>query len=64
MKPLKIALFFLVVLVSMQIDVQAQDKSKKSVEPLYWENPLNFAYSELNSPKRMKLPKHTCRCSC
>jgi outer membrane protein OmpA-like peptidoglycan-associated protein len=57
MKPLKIALFFLVVLMSMQIDVQAQDKSKKSVEPLYWENPLNFAYSELNSPKRMKLPK-------
>lgn len=29
----------------------------KSVEPLYWLNPLDFAYSELNSPKRMKLPK-------
>jgi outer membrane protein OmpA-like peptidoglycan-associated protein len=29
----------------------------KSVEPLYWLNPLDFAYSELNAPKRMKLPK-------
>lgn len=29
----------------------------KSVEPLYWLNPLDFAYSELNSPKRMKMPK-------
>ncbi len=30
---------------------------KNSVEPLYWLNPLDFAYSELNSPKRMKMPK-------
>ncbi len=29
----------------------------KSVEPLYWLNPLDYAYSELNSPKHMKLPK-------
>jgi outer membrane protein OmpA-like peptidoglycan-associated protein len=29
----------------------------KSVEPLYWLNPLDFAYSELNAPRRMKLPK-------
>ncbi len=29
----------------------------KSVEPLWWINPLDFAYSELNAPKRMKLPK-------
>ncbi len=29
----------------------------KSVEPLYWLNPLNYAYSELNNPKHMKLPK-------
>jgi outer membrane protein OmpA-like peptidoglycan-associated protein len=29
----------------------------KSVEPLYWLNPLDFAYSELNSPKRMLIPK-------
>ena len=29
----------------------------KAVEPLYWINPLNYAYSELNNPKHMKLPK-------
>lgn len=32
-------------------------KKLKSVEPLYWKNPLEFSYGELNSPKRMKLPK-------
>jgi outer membrane protein OmpA-like peptidoglycan-associated protein/opacity protein-like surface antigen len=32
-------------------------RSARSVEPLYWLNPLDFAYGELNSPKRMKLPK-------
>ena len=31
----------------------------KSVEPLYWLNPLDYAYSELNTPKHMKLPKPT-----
>ena len=34
-----------------------KNKNKKSVEPLYWQNPLDFAYGELNAPKRMKLPK-------
>lgn len=29
---------------------------RKNVEPLYWLNPLDFAYDELNSPRRMKLP--------
>ena len=29
----------------------------KAVEPLYWLNPLDYAYSELNQPKHMKLPK-------
>jgi len=29
----------------------------KSVEPLWWLNPLDYAYSELNAPKHMKLPK-------
>ena len=29
----------------------------KSVEPLWWINPLDYAYSELNNPKHMKLPK-------
>ena len=28
----------------------------KRVEPLWWVNPLDFAYNELNSPRRMKLP--------
>ncbi len=30
---------------------------KKSVEPLWWINPLDYAYSELNNPKHMKMPK-------
>ncbi|MEO5647627.1 MAG: OmpA family protein [Chitinophagaceae bacterium] len=29
----------------------------KSVEPLWWLNPLDYAYSELNSPRHMKLPE-------
>lgn len=29
----------------------------KSVEPLWWMNPLDYAYSELNAPRHMKLPK-------
>jgi OmpA-OmpF porin, OOP family len=29
----------------------------KSTEPLWWMNPLDYAYSELNNPKHMKLPK-------
>jgi outer membrane protein OmpA-like peptidoglycan-associated protein len=30
---------------------------KKAVEPLWWINPLDYAYSELNAPRHMKLPK-------
>ncbi len=30
---------------------------KKSVEPLWWVNPLDYAYSEINAPRHMKLPK-------
>jgi hypothetical protein len=30
---------------------------KRAVEPLWWINPLDYAYSELNAPKHMKLPK-------
>lgn len=30
---------------------------KNAVEPLYWVNPLEYAYSELNNPRHMKLPK-------
>lgn len=30
---------------------------RKRVEPLWWINPLDYAYSELNSPRHMKIPK-------
>ncbi|GAC1398281.1 MAG: hypothetical protein NVSMB63_18490 [Sediminibacterium sp.] len=30
--------------------------SAKRVEPLWWLNPNNYVYNELNSPKHMKLP--------
>ena len=30
---------------------------KRAVEPLWWINPLDYAYSEINAPKHMKLPK-------
>ena len=29
----------------------------KSVEPLWWLNPLDYAYNELNQPRHMKMPK-------
>jgi len=29
----------------------------KSVEPLWWLNPLDYAYAEIRNPKLMKLPK-------
>jgi outer membrane protein OmpA-like peptidoglycan-associated protein len=31
--------------------------SRRRIPPLWWMNPLEFAYSELNSPQHMKLPK-------
>ncbi|MDQ6756480.1 MAG: OmpA family protein [Bacteroidota bacterium] len=31
----------------------------RSVEPLWWLNPLDYVYSELNNPRHMKLPKPT-----
>jgi outer membrane protein OmpA-like peptidoglycan-associated protein len=30
---------------------------RRAVEPLYWINPLDYAYSEINAPRHMKLPK-------
>ncbi|MFT3823542.1 MAG: hypothetical protein QM731_06455 [Chitinophagaceae bacterium] len=30
---------------------------RKAVEPLWWLNPLSYAYNEINSPKHMRLPK-------
>jgi outer membrane protein OmpA-like peptidoglycan-associated protein len=57
MKSSKIfSLVFLFFSLLISQDILAQKKSK-SVEPLYWKNPLEFVYGELNSPKRMKLPK-------
>ena len=50
------SILFLVTFLMAGLDTFAQKKTK-SVEPLYWKNPLEFVYSELNSPKRMKLPK-------
>jgi OOP family OmpA-OmpF porin len=42
----------------IQIGANAQTKNtSKRVEPLYWLNPNNYAYSELNAPKHMKMPK-------
>jgi opacity protein-like surface antigen len=39
--------------VSLNFNIQTQ---KKSVEPLYWINPLDHAYSELSYPRHMILP--------
>lgn len=30
---------------------------KRAVEPLWWINPLDYAYGEINAPRHMKLPK-------
>jgi OOP family OmpA-OmpF porin len=30
---------------------------KNAVEPLWWINPLDYAYNEINQPRHMKLPK-------
>lgn len=30
---------------------------RRAVEPLWWINPLDYAYSEINAPRHMKLPK-------
>jgi outer membrane protein OmpA-like peptidoglycan-associated protein len=50
------SILFLATFLLAGLDTFAQKKTK-SVEPLYWKNPLEFVYSELNSPKRMKMPK-------
>jgi outer membrane protein OmpA-like peptidoglycan-associated protein len=31
--------------------------AKHAVEPLWWINPLDYAYNEINQPRHMKLPK-------
>ena len=39
-----------------RVNINIGDASKR-VQPLWWINPNNFVYSELNSPKHMKMPK-------
>lgn len=41
---------------SLGININIGSKTK-AVQPLWWLNPLDYAYSELNSPKHMKIPK-------
>ena len=45
------------VLVLAVFALQVSAQSRKRVEPLYWINPNNYVYSELNKPTHMKLPK-------
>ena len=44
--------------VSMGINFNVGN-SKTKIPPLWWMNPLEFAYGELSNPKHMKLPKIT-----
>lgn len=55
----KIVLSLILVLGAFSLTTMAQKSKAKRVEPLYWINPNNFIYSELNNPKHMKLPKIT-----
>ncbi len=36
---------------------QSKTSGKKRTEPLWWINPNNYIYNEVNAPKHMKLPK-------
>jgi len=42
---------------SMHLNINLSIKKGKRVQPLWWINPNNFVYSELNAPKHMKMPK-------
>ena len=41
---------------SLHLNINLGNKAKR-VQPLYWLNPNNYVYSELNIPRHMKLPK-------
>ncbi len=41
---------------SAHLNINLGNKAK-AVQPLWWLNPLNYAYSELNVPRHMKLPR-------
>jgi len=47
------------ILVTVSSIVSFAQKSKNRTEPLWWINPNNYVYSELNEPKHMKMPKVT-----
>jgi OOP family OmpA-OmpF porin len=42
--------------VGAKLNINLGNKAKR-VQPLWWINPNNYAYKELNAPKHMKLPK-------
>jgi opacity protein-like surface antigen/outer membrane protein OmpA-like peptidoglycan-associated protein len=42
--------------ISLKRNVNLGNKAKR-VQPLWWTNPNNYVYSEMNNPKHMKLPK-------
>ncbi|MGN6437431.1 MAG: OmpA family protein [Agriterribacter sp.] len=41
---------------SLGLNINIGSKTK-ATQPLWWYNPLDYAYGELNSPKHMKIPK-------
>ena len=41
---------------SAHLNINLGNKARR-VQPLWWLNPNNYVYSELNSPKHMKLPR-------
>jgi len=40
---------------ALRLNINLGNKAKR-VEPLWWWNPLDYAYNELNAPKHMKIP--------
>jgi OmpA-OmpF porin, OOP family len=40
---------------ALRLNINIGSKAKR-VEPLWWWNPLDYAYNELNAPKHMKIP--------
>jgi len=41
---------------SLRLNINLGNPAKK-VQPLWWTNPYNFIYNEINAPQHMKLPK-------
>lgn len=51
-----ISILSVLVMLGFALQVSAQSRNKR-VEPLYWINPNNYVYNELNKPTHLKLPK-------